>query len=167
MHTANNRSIKAAALRKRAEEQFREHAADVMRPLLDRSPEETEQIIHELQVHQIELEIQNQELRRIQAELEASRTRLANLYDFAPVGCPPTTTSLRRQTKARRNVMLFRETSTAGNGCRCLAHRWGANKTWSGQHEQKNSSSIGCRRSAVPATRDASVRSGRKLANQP
>lgn len=86
MHTANNRSIKAAALRKRAEEQFREHAVDVMRPLADRSPEETEQIIHELQVHQIELEIQNQELRRIQAELEASRTRLANLYDFAPVG---------------------------------------------------------------------------------
>jgi PAS domain S-box-containing protein len=42
--------------------------------------------IHELRVHQIELRMQNDELRRIHEELEAARDRYSNLYDFAPVG---------------------------------------------------------------------------------
>ena len=46
----------------------------------------TEEIIHELQVHQIELEIQNEELRRVQLELEASKDKHQDLYEFAPVG---------------------------------------------------------------------------------
>lgn len=44
------------------------------------------QIIHELQVHQIELEMQNEELRRAQLELEVSMNQNCELYDFAPVG---------------------------------------------------------------------------------
>lgn len=47
---------------------------------------EISDLVHELQVHQIELELQNEELRLSQEALELSRTRYFELYDLAPVG---------------------------------------------------------------------------------
>ena len=43
-------------------------------------------LIHEFEVHQIELEMQNDELRRAQLAIEESREKYVDFYDFAPVG---------------------------------------------------------------------------------
>jgi PAS domain S-box-containing protein len=76
-----------SALRDTAEDQLGK-SPDATQELKDKTPEE---IIHELRAHQFELEIQKQELKRVQLELEESRNKYQdkyqNLYDFAPVGC--------------------------------------------------------------------------------
>ena len=51
----------------------------------DFSQEEAEKILLDLEIHQIELEMQNEELRAIQAKLSAVKERYFNLYDMAPV----------------------------------------------------------------------------------
>ena len=50
------------------------------------SPGDTQAMLQELQVHQIELEMQNEDLRRAQDALESERARYFELYDLAPVG---------------------------------------------------------------------------------
>lgn len=47
---------------------------------------ETQKLVHELQAHQIELERQNDELRKSQADTETALARYTNLYDFGPIG---------------------------------------------------------------------------------
>jgi len=76
-------STDAAELRRHAEERLHAKAIELNPP---RSGEETQRLVHELEVHQIELEMQNEELRRSQEELVLSRNTYAELYDFAPVG---------------------------------------------------------------------------------
>jgi two-component system cell cycle sensor histidine kinase/response regulator CckA len=51
-----------------------------------RSPPDEAALVHELQVHQVELEMQNEELIRSRGEAEAAREQYQELYDFAPVG---------------------------------------------------------------------------------
>jgi PAS domain S-box-containing protein len=76
----------AADMRRRAEERAREAAARTPEDIEALSPEQTRRALHELRVHQIQLEMQNEELRRAQAELDAARARYFDLYDLAPVG---------------------------------------------------------------------------------
>ena len=49
-----------------------------------RTARDTQRLIQELQIHQIELEIQNEQLDQTRAETEAALERYADLYDFAP-----------------------------------------------------------------------------------
>src|SRR5271157_3950474 len=72
----------SADLRRRAEEIMRKQPGELdIVP-----PADLQRVIHELGVHQIELEMQNEELRRTQQELGASREKYFDLYDLAPVG---------------------------------------------------------------------------------
>jgi PAS domain S-box-containing protein len=73
-------------LRRRAEDAAREKAALLPEILESIAPEELQPLFHELRVNQIELEMQNEELRRTQVEREDARARYVDLYDFAPVG---------------------------------------------------------------------------------
>ncbi|MFZ4780435.1 MAG: PAS domain-containing protein, partial [Terrimicrobiaceae bacterium] len=79
-------SSRLASLRQKAEAHFREHEELSPENLAGLSTEEMRSILHELRVHQIELEMQNGELHAAQADLAASRARYFELYELAPVG---------------------------------------------------------------------------------
>ncbi len=73
-------------LRQQAEKIARDRLGRVVENLDALSPADGQRVLHDLQVHQIELELQNEELRRAQEALEASRARYFDLYELAPVG---------------------------------------------------------------------------------
>jgi len=82
---ATRKDTPDSELRRRAEEKLKE-ATIRSEKLSGVSPERMAALIHELEVHQIELKMQNDELRRIQDEFEKTRDKYSHLYDFAPVG---------------------------------------------------------------------------------
>ena len=75
-------SPKFDELRQLAEQALREQ--DGARQ--ETASEDIQHLIHELQVHQVELEMQSEELRKAQLELEVSRKKYFNLFELAPVG---------------------------------------------------------------------------------
>jgi two-component system sensor histidine kinase/response regulator len=82
------------SLRERAEAALAEQPASAPLSAVE-SPLASLETLHELRVHHIELQMQNEELRRFQAALEDSRQRYFDLYDNAPVGyCTVSSTGL-------------------------------------------------------------------------
>ncbi len=76
----------AFTLRQRAQEEARARPTPIPDDLSSLSVEAARGLLHDLRVHRIELELQNDELRASQEQLELARARYFDLYDLAPVG---------------------------------------------------------------------------------
>ena len=74
------------SLREQAESIFKEKHTKLLSSAHINLPEEVQEVIHELQVHQIELEMQQDELLTAQLELKRSNARYYDLYNKAPIG---------------------------------------------------------------------------------
>ena len=80
MSTQNKKN--SSDLRKKAEKKLELETIDIKKL----SDDELRRLAYEFQVHQIELDLQNDNLQQTQVELEYSRDKYSSLYDFAPVG---------------------------------------------------------------------------------
>jgi PAS domain S-box-containing protein len=79
----NVRNIDSTELRRLAEERLRDETVTEQPP---GTAEDPLKLLHELQVHQVELEMQNAELCQTRDKLETALEQYTDLYDFAPVG---------------------------------------------------------------------------------
>ena len=97
-------SSEAALLALRAQAEQRRMVSASLPP---NTPPEVQRLVQELQVHQIELQMQYEQLLATQAEAAASRTQYQNLYEFAPVGyCTIDETSALLQLNLRTAQLL-------------------------------------------------------------
>ena len=85
MEIDKDKSLSTAAteLRRHAEERLCANMVELHSP---RTEEATQRLVHELEVYQIELEMQNADLRQTRDEVETALGNYTDLYDFAPVG---------------------------------------------------------------------------------
>ena len=101
--TEQNKTV----LRHAAEQALRDRSAQSAQSPVPSLPDANEQTLHELRVHQIELEMQNEELQRRQHQLDAANRRYFDLYDLAPVGyCSLSETGLILQANLTASTML-------------------------------------------------------------
>lgn len=96
-----------AELHRRAEAALGQHTNQAPDEFEAMSPEATQRVLHELQVHQIQLVMQNNELRQMQAEVDTSRANYFDLYELAPIGyCTLNESGLILRANLRTAAML-------------------------------------------------------------
>lgn len=78
----NKRGKATRSIRDKAEKKLAQ-SSESMTKINEDTPEK---LVHELQIHQIELEMQNEELRNARLASDESRNKYIDLYDFAPIG---------------------------------------------------------------------------------
>lgn len=83
MKKATSSPSTPAVLRNRAEQQLIKRKPKGSQAKIDA---DSQRLFQELQIHQIELEMQNEELKQAKADVEEGLERFTDLYDFAPVG---------------------------------------------------------------------------------
>lgn len=103
--TSNSARIQQATLQDLRNRAERRH--NVVQPLPPETPVMVQQLVQDLQVHQIELEMQYEELLVAQAEVEALRLQYEDLYEFAPVGyCTVAADGVIEQLNLRASQLL-------------------------------------------------------------
>ena len=80
--SSDKKATSLASIRRKAEKKL----GTQLERLQKLSAQDVRELVHELGTHQIELEMQNEELRNTRDELESSKNQYAELYDFAPIG---------------------------------------------------------------------------------
>ncbi|HXE98108.1 MAG TPA: PAS domain S-box protein [Dongiaceae bacterium] len=83
IYKGNGRLTENSELRRNAEEQLK---AQVPEKCFSGKEDDYQRLVQELEVHKIELELQNAELRRARYELETALEKYTDLFEFAPVG---------------------------------------------------------------------------------
>jgi hypothetical protein len=106
-------------LRSRAEQKATKRSLDIE----TLSAQEINRMLHELRVHQIELEVQNEELRATREQLETSRAHYFDLNNLAPVGycilsVDGSQSGVPRDTTLKLHTLLAHQDHYAGHDTR-------------------------------------------------
>ena len=107
MNNQPDKADSAQTLRLKAEKSGFKIDDQTLESLKTMSPVAILQMLHELQVHQLELKLQNEELQQTQYELDTIRSRYFDLYDLAPVGyCTLSGQGLILETNLKADMLL-------------------------------------------------------------